>query len=514
MEAFTQPRREFLKAMAVGAASLVTPACVSQRGRPKRAASCQQILHQMDFAGPRDGWNWPGKMGPRFALDPEGLILQAAEHRSAALSGDGVHTYNGDSIELQFTLLEARTGILTFGFQGGPERAFAGLDFNNELLSFSTSEWKKNQPVFKTRFALKEQKVHTLLIEKREGPGKLVKNADFALYLDGVNLMDLQNQNVLPEMGVYLAAERGRVLLRRFVQRGTPSGIPEYLHIGGWQMPNRPDLSANLSSIYRGLAEAAHRGVQLLVTPETSLTGLFPDNAITQSPQPVAEAEWKMRTFLRNLKDAPYCIVGLPVWETSPNGESIRLNVSRLYTPDGEIAGTFAKIHSCETNFWHGYRLNEFSIYGVPVSMHICHDGRYPETWVLPVMFGARVIVHPANPVSELAATPRTPAADLRCVTSFEPEREAEATGSSHAFYLHISGGGGSIAGPNKSSRHSLVEYNKWVSPDGQTHEALCHKRIRVHDAFGYWPTRSFRASEPTAAAYLALYRAMGGIRA
>ena len=179
MEAFTQTRRNFLKATALGAASLVIPGCASDRGRPKQAVASQRILHQMDFAGPRDGWNWPAKMEPRFAHRPDGLILLAAENRSVGLSGDGVHTYNGDSIELQFTLLDAPTGTLMFGFQGGPERAFVKLDFNNHLLSFSTSEWKKHQPVLSTSFQLKEQSVHTLLIEKEEGPGKLVKNADF-----------------------------------------------------------------------------------------------------------------------------------------------------------------------------------------------------------------------------------------------------------------------------------------------------------------------------------------------
>ena len=29
--------------------------------------------------------------------------------------------------------------------------------------------------------------------------------------------------------------------------------------------------------------------------------------------------------------------------------------------------------------------------------MHICHDGRYPEPWTLPVIFGARLILHPSN---------------------------------------------------------------------------------------------------------------------
>ena len=325
------------------------------------------------------------------------------------------------------------------------------------------------------------------------------------------NWQRLRNQNVLPEMGVYVGAEGAEILVRRFVQRGTPSGIPEYLHIGGWQMINRPDLAENLASICRGLAESADRGVQLLVTPETSLTGLFPEDAVTQEPQPIAETETTLRTFMRNLKNAPFLVAGLPIWEDSGHGGQVRYNVSRLYDPDGDIAGTFPKVHSCETNFWHGYRLNEFDVYGVPVCMHICHDGRYPETWTLPVMFGGRVILHPANPVSELKSRPSASSAKLNCVTAMEPERETGATGSSHAFYLHVSGAGGYIASPQNNK--STVEYNKWVSQSGETHESLCHKRIRVHDAFGYWPTRSFRASEQAAQSYLALYRAMGGNR-
>jgi hypothetical protein len=205
--------------------------------------------------------------------------------------------------------------------------------------------------------------------------------------------------------------------------------------------------------------------------------------------------------------------VGLPIWENSGDGGKIRYNVSRLYAPDGEIAGTFAKVHSCEPNFWHGYRLNEFDIYGAPVCMHICHDGRYPETWTLPVMFGARVIVHPANPLSELKSRPKGSPTNLRCVTASQPERDTGATGSSYAFYLHISGSGGNIASPQNYNK-SAVEYNNWVGQSGETYESLCHKRIRVHDAFGYWPVRSFRASEQVAQSYLTLYKAMGGTRA
>ena len=43
--------------------------------------------------------------------------------------------------------------------------------------------------------------------------------------------------------------------------------------------------------------------------------------------------------------------------------------------------------------------------------------------------------------------------------------------------------------------------------------ECLAAGRIRVHDAFGYWPVRSYRASEESARAYVELYRAYGGGR-
>ena len=74
-----------------------------------------------------------------------------------------------------------------------------------------------------------------------------------------------------------------------------------------------------------------------------------------------------------------------------------RYNVSRVYDPDGDVVASCPKIHSCEENFWHGYHYGEEDAQGVPVCMHICHDSRYPDIWTVPVMFGARLILHPAN---------------------------------------------------------------------------------------------------------------------
>ena len=308
-------------------------------------------------------------------------------------------------------------------------------------------------------------------------------------------------------MGVKIAAYNIDLVARRFVSRGDPSPIPEYLNLGGWQMLNNDDIEENLNSICRGLQQAAEKKIQLLVTPETSLTGLFPQKPVTQNPGPVAEAEKKLKDFIRNLKDAPYLVAGLPIWKKSKDGNIVRYNASRLYNPDGDTVATCPKIHSCESDFWHGYRLHEFDVLGVPTTMHICHDGRYPDLWTLPVMFGARLILHPANAGNVSGS-----------VDAFEAKAKSSTT-TSYAFYINVNGGGGSyIAGPQKydnllaASPECTKEVGTYPNV-GPPVEALIHANIRVHDAFGYWPVRSFRTSEEVAKAYLELYRAMGGKR-
>ena len=43
--------------------------------------------------------------------------------------------------------------------------------------------------------------------------------------------------------------------------------------------------------------------------------------------------------------------------------------------------------------------------------------------------------------------------------------------------------------------------------------ECFFHANLHVCDAFGYWPTRAYRASESIARAYTDLYREIGGTR-
>ena len=462
-----------------------------------------KILYQTRFRTPEPGWD-----PTRANYSKVGLALSPADGASR-LNGPGIHTRNGDVIELHFEWTSGARGTVQFGFAGGMESAIAAIDFKSGRAVLNTSDWSTPQPVDRQTVPITRGRSHSIRISKSEGSGDLVKKANISVELNGKVVLTATDADVLPELGISISAAGAPLQLKHFLHRGKPSGIPEYLHVGGWQVLNEPDIDANLDSICRGLQEAADKGIQLLVTPETSLTGLFPRDPVTQDPKPIAAAERKLRRFIKSLRNAPYSVIGLPTWESVPGHDrkKTRYNVSRVYDPDGHIVDTYPKIHSCETEFWHGFRLQEFDVYGVPTCMHICHDGRYPETWTMPVMFGSRLVLHPSN-----GGTVRG------SVDAFEKGANRSTT-TSHAFYVNVGGGGGSyIAGPQKFDNIFDVSAecrrdNEAFPIVGRPVECLIESRIRVPEAYGYWPVRSYRASEEVAQAQQALYRALGGRR-
>ena len=468
------------------------------------------ILGKMDFRAAKGGWGWPQPDKSEFQITKAGCVVTAKGNRAATIDGVGVHTRNGDSIELTFEVLQAGRGWLSLDFHGGlMEFASVRIGLAAGSVTIFTSEWDRRQPVSAARAQPIRPGLHTLRLDKTEGAGRLVKMANLRVILDDEEVLWSKGINVLPETGVRVAVNGASVLLRRFVHRGRPTGVPEHLRLGGWQMLNVPDIDANLASIQRGLEAAAETGVRLLVTPETSLTGLYPQNKVTLRPGPIAAAERKLRRMVRQTRNAPYLVVGLPVWQQAPSRRQARTryNVSRVYDPDGQVVLDAAKIHSCERGFWHGYRLNEFDVDGAPVCLHVCHDGRYPEVWTLPVMFGARLILHPAN------------SGIVPCSVEAREAHAGGASVTSHAFYIHVNGDGGStISSPAKYNNILAVSDecrrdNPAFPMCGKPVECLLHANIRLHDAFGYWPIRSYRVSEQAAEAYLQLYQTLGGAR-
>ena len=469
-----------------------------------------EILHRYDFTQPSDAWDFAPSGTPWVEPADAGAVLDSGPGESVLLNGGGLHTRNGDRIELRFRPLEPGAGWLRFGFDAEQhEYGRVEINWEEQTLSFWTSDWRREHPIAKVHLpATQSDASRTLVIAKSEAGGDLIRNADVTVFLDGEQILLLEDLDMLPEMGVVIEAGGSRVLIEEFCHRGTPSGIPEYLDLGGYQVLNIDSIEANLDSIKRGLVLAAEAGTELLVTPEMSLTGLHRGSSQWREPGPVAAAEAEVRRFIRELPNAPFSIVGLPVWTPVAGHEpaQTRFIASRVYDPDGEIYYTALKVHAAEHDTWHGYRLNEFDINGVPISLHICHDHRYPQLQILPVMFGCRLLLHPSN------------GGRVGDDVSREEGIASTATKESHAFYMNLNAGGGSyIAGPQRGGNLIAVS-DEWgrENPDypatGELQECFLQSRLRVHDAFGYWPMRAFRTSESVARAYVELYREMGGV--
>lgn len=160
------------------------------------------------------------------------------------------------------------------------------------------------------------------------------------------------------------------------------------LRVAAVQMRSTRDLATNIGKIKEHLAHCASDGVRVVVFPECALTGYFDDDFMGDfSAEQLADAEQQVAQACR--AHDIYAIVGMP-----------HLEGDRLYdsavviTPGGEILARYHKLQLAESWPTAGDQLVVFKIDGVPASIIICHDERYPELVRLPVLAGARVVFY------------------------------------------------------------------------------------------------------------------------
>jgi predicted amidohydrolase len=158
------------------------------------------------------------------------------------------------------------------------------------------------------------------------------------------------------------------------------------LRVAAVQMRSTRDLAANISKIETQLGECARDGVRVAVYPECALTGYF-DDAYMQaiSAEQLADAENRVAEACRlhNI----YAVLG------TPHRKEHRLyNSAVVIAPNGEILARYHKLQLAESWPTAGNQLILFRIDGIPASIIICHDERYPELVRLPVLAGARVV--------------------------------------------------------------------------------------------------------------------------
>ncbi len=160
------------------------------------------------------------------------------------------------------------------------------------------------------------------------------------------------------------------------------------LRVAAVQMRSTRDLAENIRKIQEHLGRCANDGARVVVFPECALTGYFDDDFMQAiSAEQLADAERQVAEACR--AHDVYVIIG------TPHRDGDRLYNSALaITPGGDILARYHKVQLAESWPTAGDQLLVFKIDGVPASIIICHDERYPELVRLPVLAGARVVFY------------------------------------------------------------------------------------------------------------------------
>ncbi|MBX7254950.1 MAG: carbon-nitrogen hydrolase family protein [Candidatus Hydrogenedentes bacterium] len=165
------------------------------------------------------------------------------------------------------------------------------------------------------------------------------------------------------------------------VSEATP---PESIRIASVQMAVTNDMNANLLRIEKGISKAKAEGARVVVFPETALTGLSKEAIESLDWERLDQAIERIRQRARDTE--MYVIFGAASRSTSDKP----YNTAFVIGPDGEEVTRYHK-NFPESWFQPGDHMALFSIDGIPCTLIICHDSRFPELVRVPTIAGAQI---------------------------------------------------------------------------------------------------------------------------
>jgi len=166
-----------------------------------------------------------------------------------------------------------------------------------------------------------------------------------------------------------------------------PTEQAKTFRVAAVQFRSGRDLDRNVAGITAHIRRLGERGVRVAVFPECALTGYFEDVVKATPAERLAEAERRIAEACR--QSGIYAVVGAP----HRDGEKL-YNSATVIDPSGEVIERYHKVQLAEPWPTPGDHLSVFRVDGVPCSIIICHDERYPELVRLPVLAGSRVIFY------------------------------------------------------------------------------------------------------------------------
>ncbi len=163
---------------------------------------------------------------------------------------------------------------------------------------------------------------------------------------------------------------------------------PAELKVAAVQFRSSPTIEENATRMRDILGKLANDGVRVAVFPECALTRYNRDSILTAKAEDIAEAEEQIRRFGR---EKQISTVFGSVYKI--NGRAY--NTAVVFNTRGQLIERYAKVYLAgEKWFTPGNHISFFELEGIPSTVMICHDERYPELVRLPAIQGARIVYY------------------------------------------------------------------------------------------------------------------------
>ena len=227
------------------------------------------------------------------------------------------------------------------------------------------------------------------------------------------------------------------------------NSAPAKLKAAAVQMRSSRNLADNLTRITNSIHTVARDGARVVAFPECALTGYFEDTATNVTTTQLAQAETQIADACKSV--GIYAIVG-SAWRE----DGKLLNSALIFSPAGKVIERYHKIQLAERWPQAGDHLSVFKIDGVPCSVIICHDERYPELVRLPVLAGAQVVFYISH---------ESGVREEHKIGPYRAQIQARAVENT-VFVVHAN----APANPDTSGSHG---HSRIIAPDGNiAHEA------------------------------------------
>lgn len=160
------------------------------------------------------------------------------------------------------------------------------------------------------------------------------------------------------------------------------------LKVAAVQMRSTFDVRANAAHIVRTLEDLSRQGVRVAVFPECALTGYTTRKDFTVDPAAIEKAEAEIAAACARGRIA--AVVG------TVHAKAGKLyNAALVLNAKGDVVERYGKLQLAGEEWAApGNHMALFDLEGVPSTVIICHDERYPEFVRLPAIAGARIVYY------------------------------------------------------------------------------------------------------------------------